>query len=301
MGYIFDALKQPDEGARETGHASQQGYTAPQPGGAPTASRPADSEPAEPDYPVPHAVPLARVDDRIVSVTDPTSVASEEYRAIRTSVLARWQHRRHLIHTITSATPQEGKTITSLNLGLSFAELRNRRVLLIEADLRLPRFASMLGLPPTRGLVGLLENRADMPEVVQPFVSSGLDVISAGGRASSQTIQLISSARMVTLLKEARERYDHVIIDTPPVVEFADAGVIGALSDDVLMVVRMNQTPQPVVEHAIRALNSYNAPVAGLIATDQVRTQRRYYYKYDYRQKSGLGPYRLIHTRAKAA
>ena len=89
---------------------------------------------------------------------------------------------------------------------------------------------------------------------------------------------------MINLLKTLRGKYDHVIIDTPPVIELADAGIVGAMSDDVLMIVRMCRTPKLLVEQAIRTLNSYNAPVAGLIATDQKRRLRRYYhYRYGYR------------------
>ena len=73
-----------------------------------------------------------------------------------------------------------------------------------------------------------------------------------------------------------------MVIDTPPVIELADAGILGAMSDDVLLIVRMNRTPRPLVEQAVRILDSYNAPVAGMIGTDHQRVGRRYYYRYGY-------------------
>jgi Mrp family chromosome partitioning ATPase len=92
---------------------------------------------------------------------------------------------------------------------------------------------------------------------------------------------------MLALLKDLRRRFDHVIIDTPPVLDLADAGILGAWSDEVLLVARMNVTPQPLVMQAMRTLGSYNAPVTGLIATDHQRPSRHYsrhgYYRY-YRQ-----------------
>jgi capsular exopolysaccharide synthesis family protein len=222
-------------------------------------------------------------DDRIVPLISPASVMAEEYRSIRTGILARWQQKRNLIHTITSATPQEGKTLTSLNLGFSFAELRNRRTIVIEADLRLPQFGKLLGLPETPGLVGVLEDGAELEKALLRVGPNGLDVLAAGRRVNDQAVQLLSGATMAALLKRLKEQYDHVIVDTPPVVELADAGILGALSDDVLLIARLQRTPRALIEQAARTLTSYNAPVAGVIATDQKRNRGHYYYKYGYR------------------
>ena len=239
---------------------------------------------------------LDSVDDRLVSLTEPSSLMCEEYRSIRTSILARWDNKRNLVHTITSATPQEGKTITTLNLGLIFAELHNRRTIVVEADLRLPQFRKLVSLPDQPGLVSLLEGQAQLSQAIVPVGHTNLDMITAGRRANDRAVQLLHSGTMVSLLQQLRQRYDHVIIDTPPVVELADAGILGAMSDDVLMIVRMGRTPEPLVEQAIRTLASYNAPVAGLVATDRARYRGRYYYKYGYRYR-----YRYRYTDKQAA
>jgi len=226
------------------------------------------------------------LDDRLVSLTEPSSQLAEEYRAIRTSTLARWQHKRNLVHTITSATPQEGKTITSLNLGLSFAELRNRKTIVIEADLRLPTFNKLLHLGESKGMIGYLRGEAELDEVIQELEGNPLHVITAGSRASNDAVQLLSNQRMTRLLGELRNKYDHVIIDTPPVIELADAGIVGGLSDEVLLIARISRTPKPLIQQALRALSSYNAPVAGVIVTDQERSKNRYhYYRYGYRYR----------------
>ena len=98
-----------------------------------------------------------------------------------------------------------------------------------------------------------------------------MHLIPAGRRVGNDAVQMLSSSPMGTLLRTLRGKYDHVIIDTPPVIELADAGIVGAQSDDVLMIVRMGRTPKTMIEQAIRTLSSYNAPVAGLIATDHQR------------------------------
>lgn len=225
-------------------------------------------------------------DERLVSIVDPASQMAEEYRGIRTSLLARWEQKRHLVHTITSATPQEGKTITSLNLGLSFAELRNRSVLAVEADLRLPTFAKLLKLDEGKGMVHLLRNEASLEQVIQTVPGTRLKVIPAGERCASEAVQLLSSPRATEVLQALRAKFDHVIIDTPPVTELADAGILGAQSDEVLMIVRMNHTPRPLVEQAIRTLKGYGATIAGVIATDQQRSRHKhYYYRYGYQYR----------------
>lgn len=229
---------------------------------------------------------LRQVDDRLVVLTDPGSVIAEEYRSIRTSILARWKNRRRLVHTITSATPQEGKTITSMNLGLSFAELRNRRTVIVECDLRLPTISKLLKIDPAPGLIGYLNGDLPLDRIIRKIGDDGVHLITAGGRANNDAVQMLSSQRMANLLEALRARFDHVIIDTPPVVELADAGIIGAQSDDVLLIARMNRTPKSLIERAVRTLGSYNAPVVGMVATDQKRLRRRYYYyRYGYRYR----------------
>lgn len=232
-----------------------------------------------------------KVDDRLVAMTSPASAMSEEYRSIRTSILARHDNERHLVHTITSATPQEGKTITCVNLGLAFAELRNRKTIIIECDLRLPTFGKLLNCDTDRpGLIDFLRGEAKISEIIQQVDGSPLHIIPAGGRVSDEAVQLISGQRMSQLIQGLRAKYDHVIIDTPPVLQLADAGILGSQSEEVLVVARMRRTPRPLVEQAISTLASYNAQVNGIIATDNPRTRGRGYgYKYGYRYGYAYG------------
>lgn len=233
----------------------------------------------------------SKIDDRLVAMTSPASAVSEEYRSIRTSILARHDNERHLVHTITSATPQEGKTITCVNLGLSFAELRNRKTIIIECDLRLPTFGKLLNCDTERpGLIDFLRGEAKISDIIQQVDDSPLHIIAAGGRVSDEAVQLLSSQRMSQLIQGLRAKYDHVLIDTPPVLQLADAGILGSQSEEVLVVARMRRTPRPLVEQAINTLTSYNAQVNGIVATDNPRSRGRGYgYKYGYRYGYAYG------------
>lgn len=293
MGYIFDAMNRSDGGRK----GSNPGTTPTPAPGTPGAATPPLKESAGFDVaPTPDLTPIPlntqplspeqmdRIDDRVLALREPSSIMAEEYRAIRTGILARWQQRRHLVHTITSATPQEGKTITSANLGFTFAELRNRRTIVIEADLRLPQFSKLLSLPESPGLVGVLEDNAPFKDAIRTVEGSRLHILPAGRRVNSNAVELLGGTTFSTLIRKLRDAYDHVIIDTPPVIELADAGIVGAQSDDVFLIARLQRTPRQLIEQAIRTLGSYNAPVAGIIATDQQRGMGHYYYyRYGYR------------------
>lgn len=286
MGFVFDAMSK--AGPVEEIHDG----LAPQP--------PDPCDPGFPPQPQPESDAMAsvtgsrpvideeavdRVDDRLVSLVDPACVMSEEYRGIRTRLLVHWQHQRNLIHTITSATPREGKSITSLNLGFTLAEQDDRRVVVVECDLRLPCFTKLLGLSEESGLVQVLHKQVPLKAALQSTPTSHMDVITAGTAAPDEATHLLGSSTMSDLLKQLRAMYDHVILDTPPVLDLADAGIVGRQSDDTLLVVRMNRTPQPLIDQAIRTLQSYDARISGSILTDRQESARgrSYGYRYGYR------------------
>lgn len=252
----------------------------------PVAEEPIDPNQQLLPFPEPEEV-AQEIDDRLVAYCDPGSVMSEEYRGIRTRILARWENRTHLIHTITSATPKEGKTLTTLNLGVAFGELSDQRTVVVEGDLRVPMFRNMLKLPDTPGLIQVLRGDATLEEVVQESQQPNLFIIPAGGKVADEAIKLLSGPAMTTVLQRLRTTFDHVLVDTPPVLELADAGVLGAQSDDVLLIVRLNRTSRQLVDQATRTLTSYNAPVVGAILTDLPMHNSGYYnnsrYMYKYR------------------
>ncbi len=264
MGYLFDAMQK----ARPAAVAPSE------------ATPTTDDASLEPIQLDPRQ--LRRIDERIVVWADPAGLEAEEYRAIRTGLLARWQHKRHLSHVISSAVPQEGKTITSLNLAASLGELSDRTCVVVEADLRLPMFAKLLGLPTGPGLVELLRGDATLGQVLVPIAGRQVWVLPAGADTGGSAAQLMSGPAMADTVSQLQRRFDHVVLDTPPVNAVADAGVIGALCDEVILVARMQRTPVPLIEQARRTLAQAQAKIAGVIATGAAARTQAYGYGYRY-------------------
>jgi len=221
---------------------------------------------------------------------DRGSTITEQYRAIRTQIIARSRNRRLQTHVITSSAPEEGKSVTTVNLGMAFSELRNQKTLLIEGDLRRPSFSTVLNRDAKPGLLQLLRGEvSDLDEVIHPTVYDNLQFIPAGGRDITSSTELLSSPRMAQLIDRLKDRYDHIFIDTPPVITVTDAAILGALSDETLMVVRLHKTPAEMVDRAKRLLRASNCEVSGVILTHMKHYISRYLYKYSYGYGYGYG------------
>ncbi len=203
------------------------------------------------------------VDRRLVTLTAPASNAAEQYRTLYYRLERMREVRAMKTIAITSSMPGEGKTLTSVNLALTAARANvDRRILLIDADLRRGQVAQALGIRSKPGLTELLAGEVEVRDVVRRFQSTRLAVIPAGETPEDPT-QVLASARMKQFLARVRESFDEVYIDLPPTLPFADAAIASPLVDGVLMVVRANVTPMRMVNQAIDQLNG--APVVGCV------------------------------------
>lgn len=165
---------------------------------------------------------------------------------------------------VTSALPDEGKTFFSVALARSVARAGGRS-LLIDCDLRRPGIAATLGITPQQG-VGALVAGQRVADLVQRDEATQLDVITAAGaRENVQTI--VSSDALRALVTEAREHYDIIILDSPPVLAVVDSRVLSLMADATVMVVRWRRTPRVLVLQALKQLRVYGAKVAGIVIT----------------------------------
>lgn len=212
---------------------------------------------------------------------DRGSVITEQYRAIRTQILARGRNRKLQVHAVTSSAPEEGKSVTTINLGMTFSELRNQKILLIEGDLRRPTFHKLFNRQATPGLIHLLRGQeTDIDKAIHPTAYDNLQFMPAGDRDFVSSTELLSSPKMHQILDRLRDRYDHIFLDTPPVITVTDACILGAMADETLLVVRLNRTPSDLVDRAKRLLRASNCDVAGVILTHMVAATSKYLYRY---------------------
>jgi capsular exopolysaccharide synthesis family protein len=212
--------------------------------------------------------------------TELPSIGGEAYRILRTNLLfsSDTQGLRTLV--VTSALPQEGKTVIAANLAISFAR-EGIRVLLIDADLRRPAMHRLFGVARSPGLAQALANSATVESSIRATSVSGLSILACGSLPTNPT-ELIRGTRMRELLETIGASYDLVIIDTPPVLPVADAAIIAAVSDGVLMVVRAGKTSRTLTQEACARLAAVGANLVGTVLNDPSgRNVSSYSYRSD--------------------
>jgi protein-tyrosine kinase len=204
----------------------------------------------------------------------------EQYRALAALLIDAQAESGTKVVMIASAVPAEGKTLTACNLALTLSESFHKRVLLIDGDLRRPTLHDMFRLNAASGLTDALSSPEDRKLLIRQ-VSSRLAVLPAG-RPDSDPMAILVSDRMRHLLDEAREAFDWVIIDTPPLVMLPDANLLAPMADGVVLVVRAASTPHALVHRAIEAVGK--ARTIGVVL-NQAEPQNEgsyggYYYEY---------------------
>ncbi len=181
---------------------------------------------------------------------------------------------------IASAVVGEGKSLTASNLSLTLSESYERRVLLMDADLRRPSLHTIFGVETVPGLSDALVALEQRPLPLHQ-VSERLTLLPAG-RPSSDPMAGLTSLRMQELLEEARERFDWVIIDTPPIALMTDANLLAAMADGALLVIKAGTTPYQMAERAIEAIGRGRLLGAVLNRATDLDDHGNKYYNYYY-------------------
>jgi protein-tyrosine kinase len=173
--------------------------------------------------------------------------AIEAYRALRTRVMKMQASSR--IHSIivTSSIPNEGKTVTALNLALSCARLHDIRLLLVDGDLRCRGLTQLLGISEATGLSDILSGKSSVGESIHATEHKNLFVVGAGS-SSSQPAELFAGPRWLEFIGWVNQSFDIALVDAPPIFSFADAELISAGCDGVLMVVKAFATPREMAQ-----------------------------------------------------
>lgn len=211
------------------------------------------------------------------ALLEPMSPVAEACRMIRTAIHfgAAKDRRRTLL--ITSPAIGEGKSTLASNLAITLAQ-SGRRVLLIDADLRLPMQHKIFGASNETGLSGILQGSATLEESVEATEVNGLELLPAGPEAHNPA-EMLNSPVFTELLDMLYDRYDHVVVDSAPVVGLADSRIIAASCDATVLVLRANVSTRRVSELAHSGLSSVGAQVVGIVVNDDAEgTQSNYPY-----------------------
>jgi polysaccharide biosynthesis transport protein len=220
----------------------------------------------------------------LVTQVRPQSQMAESYRALRTSLLLSNLGAPPKVIMITSALPQEGKTTTSINCAVVLAQ-KGIRVLLIDADLRRPSIHKMLGMGPRSGLSNVLTGSATVEQAItRSSVLPNLSVLPAGTPPPNPA-ELLASTNMRDVVEQLRGQYDHVVIDTPPVLSVTDAVVLSPRTDAVVLVIRSGHTTKQALRRSRDILMQVNAKVSGVLLNAVDLSSPDYYYYYEYQGK----------------
>jgi capsular exopolysaccharide synthesis family protein len=221
-----------------------------------------------------------QLDPHLVALTSPGSFAAEQYQGLRLTIERLRRGRTLQVIAVTSPAAGEGKTLTAINLAGALARGGDdARVLLIDADLRRPAVARQLAIDDdAKGLTEVVENAtATIDSVTQKLKPYNLSVITAGFR-SAAVHHILRSPRLEVVLAEARQRYDFVVLDTPPLLPVFDSALLANAVDGVLMVVAANQTPRKLLGEALNLLDP--AKVLGIVFNRDAKPMFGYYDAY---------------------
>jgi capsular exopolysaccharide synthesis family protein len=221
-----------------------------------------------------------KVDQHLVTLTSPGSFAAEQYQGLRLTIERLRRGRTLQVIAVTSPAAGEGKTLTAINLAGALARgADDARVLLIDADLRRPAVARQLAMDQfSEGLTEVIENcETTLDSVTHTLKPYNLSILPAGRRKGA-VHQILRSPRLDGLLAEVRQRYDFVVLDTPPLLPVFDSALLANAVDGVLVVVAANQTPRKLLGEALNMLDP--SKVLGIVFNRDAKPLFGYYDAY---------------------
>lgn len=202
-----------------------------------------------------------RNDTALVIVQQPFSHAAEAFKTVRANLLMSYAEPAPKVFLLTSPHPKDGKTTVAANLAIAMAQLE-RRVLLVDADLRNPSLHLLFGQDNTIGLSQLLFQEQYEDIAVHKVVEDTLSLLPAGTCPPNPS-EMLGSARMRRFIEVSRECYDAIILDTPPVLAVSDALVASTLADGIVLVLRAGSTPRPHARRTLTQLRDFHGRHAG--------------------------------------
>ena len=230
--------------------------------------------PAVPEFSVEQA--RIRPEHRVVSYTDPHSLAADRFRYLRMRLREPWSAGKLKRLLITSPLPNDGKSTVILNLATALSERGQRKVLLLEADLHKSCLVEKLGLKPWAGLAECLHDGLDPLSAIRRVDPFGWHLLP-GGEPHRNPTELLQTPAIATVIQRVSPHFDWILIDSPPAVTLTDAISLQQHADASLLVVRAGRTPREAVEQATALLGAKN--IVGIVLNG-VEARNHLYNRY---------------------
>jgi capsular exopolysaccharide synthesis family protein len=208
----------------------------------------------------------------------PDSPHAEAYRVLRTNLLFGRKDASMSTMTVVSGGAGEGKSTTIFNLATIFAQ-NGAKVLLVDSDLRRPSLHKILGVSNTAGLTNMLLKQNTIEEVVQTTKVPNLHFMPSG-KLPSSSLGVLNSTQMREFVRQARERYDYVFFDSPPIMGVSDASILASVVDMALLVIQYRKYPQMMTIRAKQMVEKVGGNLMGVVLNNINISQDSYYYYY---------------------
>lgn len=216
---------------------------------------------------------------KLVARTNPHSIVTEQYRTIRTNINFSLPSEDMKTILFTSASKEEGKSTTSANLAIVYAEA-GKRVLLVDADMRRPTLHHTFKLSNKTGLSNLLQKRGKLQETVRKSGVRGLDLLLCG-QIPANPAELLESEALDSLMKEMTAKYDIVIFDSPPILTVTDSKILASKCDGTILVADTGRTEKTSLTKARDALVTSKSYVLGVVLNNyEIGKNDTYYQNY---------------------
>lgn len=219
---------------------------------------------------------------KIASLERPQSNISEAYRSIRTGIEFSNLDKGLKVICIASSKKDEGKSTVVANLAVNFAKI-DKKVLLIDGDLRNPTTNRLFDLANTNGIVDILLGKKNLNDCIKKTKQENLYILT-GGTIPPNPAEVLSSKKMSEFIESIKDEYDYIFIDSPPVGVVSDASIISAYSDGVIFVVGANEVDSNLAKIAKERLDGVKANIVGVILNKFKTDTNSEYYNYYYNE-----------------
>ena len=250
-----------------------------------TAVRPLPVVPAKAEMPWDEikTLPVAVGEDsRVVALTETNHLGAEKFRLLRVRLRNLREHRNLRSLVITSAVPNDGKTLVAMNLAVALSKHTDEKVLLLEGDLRKPMSGQRLGINKAPGLGEWAQQDEHISRFIYRFEQMQLWILPAGSPPDNP-VTILQSPRFLDTYEQLARAFDWIIIDAPPLIPMADVSYWSRHADGLLLVVRKGNTPKPILKKGLETLD--NPKLVGVVLNDVEEVESSYYHNYYYSKK----------------